>query len=516
MKISFLSLTIIVIALKTSLMLCSCSIENDGQQPSTKEGNRHSPKEQKRPPQNYNVVVVVIDALRADHLGTYGYSRNTSPFLDRLAQNGAVFENAYSNSSFTKESIAVLLSSKLPSRSGSIGWSAAPSPSKNGEGLAEILQKAGYKTALFTNSDLITNPKFQLGFDEYDYMGVKWGLSGRGPVLVKRALQFAEKQQKQKFFMYLHFLDPHGPYQPPKEYLKKFSKSKPRKAVKVYKIRSKIPSMVAKGFGPGEQKFDNMVARYDAEISFIDNALTQLLDGMKEMQILDNTLLILTADHGEEFLEHGFVEHAWTLYEESIHIPLIMIMPGVLRHQRIKDRVSLVDLTPTILNLTGIKYENSNMDGTPLFMNNKERFVFNPPTKPYIGELFLQERNVLRTVVKNGWKYSAWRKRLSPVECAQTVKNMKKIRTKINSGEIKPVELWGNVVYEELFNIQNDPNEKKNLIKSHPEKAKELSSILDAYRESCALSSKQRDNKTTPKVELSEEEIKQLEALGYM
>jgi arylsulfatase A-like enzyme len=156
---------------------------------------------------DYNLVVINIDTLRADHLGCYGYGRNTSPFIDSLAGRGVLFERALSNSSYTRESVAVLFSGRLPSASGSVGWNARPSDTTRN--LAELFRDAGYQTGFSSNTTMLTDPLFTKGFDEAEQLTTVWGLSGAGPKLSARAVEFATRHAGGRFMMYLHYLDPH-------------------------------------------------------------------------------------------------------------------------------------------------------------------------------------------------------------------------------------------------------------------------------------------------------------------
>jgi membrane-anchored protein YejM (alkaline phosphatase superfamily) len=162
---------------------------------------------------NHNLIIIVVDALRADHLGCYGYARNTSPFLDDLANESIVFEKALANSSYTRESISCLFSGRLPSSSGSYGYGAVPAdPNKN---LGELFRRAGYKTGFLSTTVVLTDRAFTAGFDHVDHLVTEWSASGMSSRLSEKALEFVQETEGRKFMLYLHYLDPHAPYDPP-------------------------------------------------------------------------------------------------------------------------------------------------------------------------------------------------------------------------------------------------------------------------------------------------------------
>jgi len=310
----------------------------------------------------YDVLLIVVDALRADHLGSYAYGRDTSPFIDSLARQGIVFESALSNSSYTRESVAALLTGQLPSRSGAVGWLARPV--RAGPHLGEIFRRAGYHTGFLSNTVQLTAPGFERGFDEFRTLPRRWDISGEGGKLSARALDFVRRAGEEPVFLYLHYLDPHAPYQPAPLLRRRFTSTPVVSPLAVYEdVERRIGELVASGFGPGEARFEDLVARYDAEIASTDDALASLLDGLEALGRRNRTLVVITADHGEEFLEHGFVDHAWTLYQESIRVPLIFWAGEAVESARVPQRVSRVEVLPTVLELVGIEAPAAELDG---------------------------------------------------------------------------------------------------------------------------------------------------------
>jgi arylsulfatase A-like enzyme len=456
--------------------------------------------------ENYNLVLINIDTLRADHLGSYGYRRDTSPFLDRLASEGILFERARANSSFTRESVAVLMTGRLPTSGGSLGWNAKPSV--KADVLGELLQGAGYRTGFFSNTVMLTDPGFTRGFDEVRHLSANWGISQAGPLLTASAIDFVQRHSHQKFALYLHYLDPHGPYQPPEANQRRFTDNPFEHPVGLYRtVRRDVKRLIASHFGPGDPRFEDLVLRYDAEISHTDASIEALFSAVAKLGLLEHTVFVVTADHGEEFLEHGFVEHGWTLYEESLRVPLILWAPSAFAPRRVATPISTADVLPTLMELLKIPYDREALDGRPLFATPAAS-----SDRPLIAELLIREQNMLRTVVWNGWKYTAFYRWLDPAQrsLAATAGDILRKR-----GYETKQDPWPPVIREELYHLPDDPGEQRDLAKTAPDALERLRVALDAYRERCetrGLSPAAPDT-DSPLTELDEQRLR---ALGYL
>jgi arylsulfatase len=464
------------------------------------EGPARSPAS--APLAGWNLVLVVIDTLRADHLGHAGYRRATSPFLDRLAAEGVVFENALSNSSFTRESVAALLTGHLPSRSGSAGWHAAPP--QDGPHLGALLRGAGYRSAFLSNTLMLRAPGFTRGFDEVQHLPRRWDVSGAGPQLSRRAGEFVRGAPR-PFLLYLHYLDPHAPYEPDPEDLARVAGQAPGAGLDLYRdVLPRLPSLLGEGFGPGEARFEELVARYDAEILGTDAALALLFDQLGAAGALERTLVVVTADHGEEFLEHGFLDHGWTLHQESIHVPLLFWAPGALAPARVTERVSHVDVLPSLLALLGVAAPEGEQggvfDGVPLFDPE-------PPLRPHarerahVAELLVARRQVLRAALLGDWKYvAAWRS-LEPER-----------RLEGQRADPPPAaELRGPPRREALYHLGEDPGETRDRLADAPEMGTRLRKALAAHLARGATGAATPE----PAPPLDVEEAERLRALGY-
>lgn len=461
-----------------------------------------------------NVVVVVIDSLRTDHLGCYGYGRPTTPFIDELAAGGVRFETARSNTSYTNEAVSLLLSGMLPSYSGAgAGWYAIPAPDTTN--LAAQFQGAGYRTGFFANTVVLDDPAFKVGFDEAQIVQRSLGLSRQGPLLSNRAVEFVQQRPDDPFFLYVHYLDPHAPYRPPPRLLTQFTARPDPRPLHLYNdVRPHLDELRAGGFGPGEQRFEEMVARYDGEIAHSDESLEVLFRGLEHLGALDHTLVVVTADHGEEFLEHGFIEHAWTLYEESLRVPMILWAPGLLSPRLEKQPVSWIDLFPTLLALAGIEHGRGDLGGSAWFQRQGDTLQFVPPAAPFIAETLIQERCLLRAALAGDHKYIAAHKWLDPIQRQSVALLWRQIQEEHRSGAQPPIPPWTAPVQEELFDLSADPGETYNLLGQAPAARASAIQILDEYRDRCLA-----ERTTRPRLgggELTPEMRQMLIELGYI
>lgn len=464
-----------------------------------------------------HIIVIVLDALRADHLECYGYHRNTAPFICRLAQEGVLFEQALSNSSYTCESVASLFMGQYPSSNPwGAGWYARPNPGVRGIG--KLFQEAGFKTGIFTTTLMLNHRAFlRPGFDAGECLASTYYHSRQAPKLTERALAFLKEHAGQRTFMYLHYMDPHSPYDPPDEYYLRFAEARYPDPLPLYEgIRPRVPELVAEGFGPGDPRFEDLVLRYDAEIAFVDDSLSKLFEGLAALGVLDDTLLVITSDHGEEFLDHGFVEHAWYLYYESLHIPLIFWWPKRLTPDRVKGWVSLVDLLPTLLELADIEVRRFGLDGAPIFEKDGDAWRGKACGHPIISELLIQMRSVMRSVVHGDHQYLAAQRWLTPADCARISPHLKQIRDELASGVRAPVDIWGPVLHEELYALGQDPEEKQNMLERRSPLVEGFRGRLETFRRVCPPQLPYRYKAARDASVLSNEEKEMLEALGYL
>ncbi|HKW65777.1 MAG TPA: sulfatase-like hydrolase/transferase [Terriglobales bacterium] len=278
-----------------------------------------------------NVILITLDTTRADRMGFLGSSRGLTPNLDALARQSAVFLRAYSQVPLTTPSHATILTGTYPQFN---HVSDLGSPLEKGlPYLPEILRRQGYRTAAFVGSQVLdpksaSAPGFNRGFDTYDapFHARRPGedryhsIERRGMEVVEQALGWLNRRPRGPFFLWLHFYDPHDPYDPPPPFKTQYASSP-----------------------------------YDGEIAYVDSAVGRLLAALRTRGLYQHTLLVVVADHGEAFGEHGELSHGLFLYDDTLHVPLLMKLPGTrARHLAIESRVGLVDIAPTLLQELGI------------------------------------------------------------------------------------------------------------------------------------------------------------------
>jgi arylsulfatase A-like enzyme len=300
--------------------------------------------------QRPNLVLISVDCLRADHLGCYGYPRATSPTIDSLAAAGCLFKRAIAQSSWTLPShVSLLTSLYLKShRAGAYEHHLRGAPEglrAEVETLAELLRGAGYLTLAIVSGSIL-HPAYGLsqGFDLYD---AECSVGGptvvRNPCVHERVSALLSSPADQPFFLFVHYWDVHAPYVPPPPYDTLFLAE-----------TEHDPGSVSRS-DPGATRRDSLEALYDGEIAHTDRHLGMLFRELRESGVGQNTVVILTGDHGDEFEEHGAYGHGHSLFQELIRVPLIWAMPGKgSRARAIENLVQLVDIVPTVLEFVGL------------------------------------------------------------------------------------------------------------------------------------------------------------------
>jgi arylsulfatase A-like enzyme len=301
-----------------------------------------------------NVLLVSIDSLRADHLGSYGYPRDTTPSIDRLARRGALFETAISSASWTVPAHMTMLTGLPPEVHGVNDRFSALSP--DAVTLAEALHGAGYQTAAFISGPTVmAQYGFAQGFDLFDDRMVEVGRTqptspGLLELVEGHLDRWSDAGRHAPFFVFLHMWDVHYDYAPPEPYDRLFD---PDYAGDLtghdFEQNARIHA------GMDARDLQHLIALYDGEIRYTDEHVGRVIERLRALHALDDTIVVVTSDHGEEFFEHGLKGHAKTLYDEVLHVPLVISYPrGVRFAQRIHAQVRTMDLAPTILGLAGV------------------------------------------------------------------------------------------------------------------------------------------------------------------
>ena len=320
-----------------------------------------------------NVLLYMIDTLRADHTSLYGYARDTTPYLKKLGAQGLVFDDCLAQATWTKPSVASLLTS-LYSFTHAIRRDHDTIP-QGSTTLAEQLRAAGYVTASMVTNPLVGRLSgLQRGFD---YLS-EWQVAARylkenedratdSAGLNQVLFPWLDQHRDEPFFLYAHATDPHAPYRPPAGFEEKFANPAETPEFDRDFTRLKKIALSQGGFGVNramclksgidtERFIRRAMDRYDGKILHNDWSIQQLASKLRQLGILDNTLIIVVSDHGEEFWEHGWTGHGQSLYQELAHGVLLLWNPKLIPvPRRIGEPVQLIDVMPTVLDLLGIK-----------------------------------------------------------------------------------------------------------------------------------------------------------------
>ena len=430
----------------------------------------HSKTNAKPPP---NVIIIGIDTLRADHLGFAEY-KNTAPNIEKLAAQSAVFTNAFSTSSWTLPSFHSILTSLYPSSHG-VKYD-THRISNSTTTFAEIMKRNGYRTAGFICGPYLKSIfGFNQGFDLYDehLSSIKQPDSHKditSEKLTNSAIFWLKKHGNKKFFLFLHYWDPHYDYIPPKPFDRIFDPEYTGSidGTNIQKSSKINPDM-------DKRDLDHILALYDGEIMWTDSHIGRLLDYLKVSGLFKNTIIVVTSDHGEEFLDHGDKSHRKTLYNEVIHVPLMFKIPGIDNPAKDKSLVSTVDIMPTVLNALNIKY-GIDTDGISLIPIITKKH--NQITRTIYSELYHKVMSInLVCIIKDGWKliYDYYTKE------------------------------------SKLYNIDIDMQEKNNLININTQQAQDLKDELFDW-----LNQKKTQQKNVPEVIFDDETMNHLKSLGYV
>src|SRR3990167_1963220 len=405
-----------------------------------------------------NILLLTIDACRPDHFSCYGYSRNTTPNIDKIASEGVLFTQAFSQSAWTTPGMISIFTSLYPPIH---GVDAKDRTLKDDVlTLPRVLKENGYVAPVLPKFVDIQN-YWHLGFDVVDKERFQ---AEEGEDLLK----LLEAYKDQRFFMWYHYHGLHLPYNPKSPYDKIFQEdifggvSAETEAVALVKAKSVIKNGSV-SFNRGERK--TVVALYDGQIRQLDDYMGLLIERMKQWGILDNTLIIITSDHGEELFEHGFIGHASTslnakLYDEIIHIPLIIRWPKKIKHRVAGERVQQIDIMPTILDMLGLPLPEG-LQGCSLVSSIQGKPTHN--LRPVFCETILG--GYQSTKETEGIK----------LRCVRT-KEWKLIYTNTPTRNVSSGALDDGKY--ELYNLSNDPKEERNIFENHPDVARELKKKL--------------------------------------
>ena len=434
------------------------------------------------------LLLISIDTLRADHLGSYSYVRDTSPNLDALAASSWFFESAYVPVPRTGPSVAALLTGMFPMNIDE--WAVR----REHETLAEVFASQGWRTvAAVDNANLSEVSGYAQGFETYRET---WEESDseitRTQMITSTALEQLEDlaQTGESFFMWLHYVNPHLPYTPPSGFDRRYVNDPHFDgSVTLPRTSGYFGGISPDAYVEGEHRLAYYVAQYDGEILFADAEIGKVLDFIRSEPTLEDTVIVLTADHGEGLGEQDlYFEHGPYVLESHVHVPLIVHNPKHASNpRRIEQPVSTIDIAPTILELAGIS--------VPRFTGNRALHPLAGQSLVPTAEGRLQNhRQNIFFASRDYWgvRSSEW-------------KMILKTREDDNPGQT-----------HQLFNLMADSHELENLYDERPEPAARLLRRLEARRQIQANLEIGNANPANRYKRLDQKALENLRALGYL
>jgi arylsulfatase A-like enzyme len=487
--------TLFGVASISIVMLAVCFLLHESPRRST------PPRSAKLAATTPNIILITLDTVRADHLSLYGYERDTTPNLQRLAQEATVYSNAIAPGNMTLSTHASIFTSLYPSWHEAHfekGYEQARALDSKYPVLAQTLADKGFETVGIVSNYLFLSHGFGLdrGFTYHDSSGPPLMLTKsyvlrnavrnllamflqpwqydsifrRAEDINDSALAFLEKENPHKFFLFLNYMDAHGPYLPPARFATLFPGRDTRMIARHYPNMER--QVLAEKRPISDRERRHLISQYDGGIAYMDASIGIFLDQLKRRGLYDNTLLIITSDHGETFGERSMIGHGLSVYQDQVHVPLIVKFPHSTTKEVIGDPVSLVDLMPTILDLLGYEVPK-NIQGHSLLARAPHDAVSESFPHPFA---------------------SRWNPKY--LQAAQA----------IFSGSMKFVQ--SSTGSKELYDLSQDPNELHNLLPSLPEPA--LETKLEEFMQAAARSSKFQQP------QLGSKTLENLKSLGYL
>ncbi len=456
-----------------------------------------------------NVMIIVMDTVRQDHLSIYGHKRDTTPRLRQLVKSSRTYYNAYSTSGWTPPAHASLFTGLYPiaHKTTQENWAMSNQLTT----LAEIFSAQGYETiGIAENGMLNKKNNFNQGFSIYYEAWKehrKKQKSFKVRALKKLGIQsnqniafnlfkksFKEINKEKPFFMFVNFMEPHSPYDSSQQFRSQFLSNK---SLKVYSNKLKDYLLGKINFSHDELKHLNEL--YDAEILYVDYWIGEMIDELKERNAWDNTIFIVTSDHGENIGDHSMVDHVFSLYESTIRIPLVIHYPRVFpANSKDYNIVQLTDIFPTLLEMTGIGTEKYLSQGNDIsdINHQPERVAFSEYYYPkqVLAIFDEQERKSIR------------------------LKKYKRQIRAIISNNMKYI--WGSDGNCELYDIVQDPQENDNLLNNmiYQKKKLEMDELVENMVKKYGQSDyiKHSSSLPAPNRGIDKQTIDELKSLGYI
>ncbi|MEW5948588.1 MAG: sulfatase [Thermodesulfobacteriota bacterium] len=468
-----------------------------------------------------NIIVLILDALRADHVSCYGYHRNTTPNIDRISAQGTIFLETIATAPWTVPSVASIFTGCYPSEHGATQEN--PHLDDLVPTLAQILSENGYETIGFS-----TNPWFnpgtnlRKGFNEFNLFSneksrkkhIKRKLLQQLHLLKKGSRFFVEPgnshdivdeisttvasrthRNSKPFFLYAHFMDPHLPYEPYKEYIRRMIGNDKGMIKKIMDCQLIRDGLVHVRYNLGLERIDKETIdlfklAYDAAILQLDDAIGALIECLEKAGALDSSLIIIAADHGENIGDHRLMDHQLCLYDTLLKVPLVIIGEGFPRKKRYEKQVQLHQLFDTILEGASIN-RGDRVNGA----GSLQRMI-----KDSTGLEYAFSEYARPDQIKSGYL------RITPALDARFDTRLKSIRTP----RFKYIQSENGD--DELYNLESDPGEEKNILSVNEEILHEFKKVFVKWQSNLTVHSRSKHHSS-----ISNDAIaNQLKGLGYM
>ncbi len=426
-----------------------------------------------------NIIIISVDTLRADHMGCYGYPLNTSPSVDAFAHDSVLFARCYSPTPLTSPAFTTMLTSLPPHKHGA---------KRNGlsifnkiNTLPYYLKRFGYRSAAVISNWTLRKRLSGLhkDFDVYyqvftkkRWLGIK-DAEGTAPKVTEKAIEWIENNRKKRFFIWVHYTEPHAPYISHKGFTFDYK------------------NVPASTYPPGTRM--KKIEKYDSEIAFTDFHIGKLIEKIKELGLYENSLIIFNGDHGESFGEHNYFRHGSKLYNSTLHVPMIVKLPGnQLKGTVRKENVSLMDIPPTISSALNMP-RFPKMEGLPLFKENENNSLLE-------RELLLETYGGKVRFRRKGKKHQM---KIKPIKYA-TLKGSRKVIYNVKAKTF------------ETYDLSKDFFETENIFLRLAMSGKEIKERLlekvVVITEYIKLSRKHRLHDPT----ISKEDMEKLKSMGYL
>lgn len=453
-----------------------------------------------RPESSPSVLLIIVDTLRADHVGSLRpdgrapAAGSATPSIDRWSAGAARFRRAITPAPFTMPAMAGLLSGAYPDRCGVVAHEPGTSfATWHGTTLAESARKAGLATAAVIANPWLsrTGTGFDRGFDEFArlYRPEQAAGASSATVVTTEALRILETNRDRRFFLWVHYFDPHMPYQPPSEFARAAgASSEPSRVMDDFNADGRDLHRLYRGEGYSADEIHQARRLYEGEVRYVDHEIGRLLDRLASLGLAEETIVVVASDHGESLGEHGlYFAHDYTLYEELTHIPLAMRGPGIAPGNR-NDTVSLLDVAPTICRLARLPCA-TDVDGRDLFASPRGGRTLFAATTP------LRAKGTPFDRLEVPGLAGRWTMALDD--------DTKLVRMPTRAG-----------VGIEMYNLSRDPRELHDIAQQSADESRTLAAKVEAW--SAAMDAARPAASSSPTRRQQRRDERALRSLGYL